>query len=208
MRRVFVIMVIAGLMTGGMAVPALASSPTHHRFTFAAVTAQWRSKARLSAGRFELTTWFVGAFPSSSGTFSQVAREVDRCRVVSGHRRCRLVSFSFGFRRSLTAAQFTWDRKHLQSAHLDATYKLRTFIPHKPARTSRVTVVANWAGTGKITHSGGVNSFHTSCFHFHDTFRGRSRMATATGTVNRTSLGTTKNASLSTQTDVVLEHRC
>jgi hypothetical protein len=201
-------MVIAGLMTVGMAGSALASSPTHHRFTSAAVTAEWRSKVLLPSGRFELTTWFVGVFPSSSGTFSQVVKEVDRCRVVSGQRRCRLVSFSFGFRRSVTATQFTWDRKHLQSAHLDAAYKLRTFIPHKPARTSRVTIVADWAGTGKISHSGGVNGFHTGCFHFHDTFRGRSRMATVTGSVNRKSLGTTKNASLSTQTDVVLEHRC
>jgi hypothetical protein len=208
MRRVLMIMVIAGLMTGGMAGPALASSHTHHRFTSAAVTAEWRSKVRLSSGRFELTTWFVGVFPSSGQTFSQVFNEVDKCRVVSGHRRCRLVSFSFGFRRSITAAQFTWDRKHLQSAHLDAAYKLQTFIPKKPMRTSKVTIVADWAGTGKITHSGGVNNFHTSCFHFHDTFRSRSRMATATGSVNRKSLGTTKNASLSTQTDILLEHSC
>jgi hypothetical protein len=72
------------------------------------------------------------------------------------------------------------------------------------------TACANRIGSGrsKITHSGGVNSFHTSCFQFHDTFRGRSRMATATGSVNRKSLGTTKNASLSTQADVVPEHRC
>jgi hypothetical protein len=199
-------MVIAGLMTGAMAGTALASS--HHRFTFAAVTAEWRSKVRLSSGRVELTTWFVGVFPSASRTSSEVFKEVDRCRVVGGHRRCRLVSFSFGSRRSLTAAQFTWDRKHLQSAHLDATYKLHTFIPHKPGRTSRVSIVADWAGTGKISHSGGVDSFHTRCFHFHDTFHGRSRMATATGSVNRKSLGTTKNASLSTQTDIVLEHSC
>src|SRR6266702_6673860 len=151
MRRVFLVLVIAGLVTGGMAGPALASSHTHHRFSGAAAAAAWHSKVRLSSTRFQLTTWFVGVFTSGGRTFSQVVKEVDKCRMVSGHQRCRVVSFSAGFRNNLTAAQFTVDRKHLQSAHLDASYKLRTFTPHKPVRTSRATVVADWAGTGKIS---------------------------------------------------------
>jgi hypothetical protein len=208
MRRIFLIMVIAGLVTGATAGPALASSQTHHRFSSAAVVAVWHSKARLSAGRFRLITWFVGVFPSGSRTSSQVFKDVAKCKIVSGHPRCRQVSFSSGFRRSLTAAEFTFDRKHLEAAHLDAAYKLRTFIRGKPVRTSRVTIVADWAGTGKIARSGGVNSFHSGCLHFHNTFKDRHRAATATGTVNRTSLGSTKDAFLSTSTDVVVEHRC
>jgi hypothetical protein len=207
MRRVFLVMVIAGLMAGGMAGPALASSHSHHRFSGAAVTAVWHSKVRVSPTQFRLTTWFVGVFTSGGRSFGQVFKEVDKCRVVSGHKRCRGVSFSDGFRR-LSAAQFTFDRKHLQSAHLDATFKLRTFIPHKPVRTSRVTIVADWTGTGKISRSGGVSNFHSGCLHFHDAFHGRNRKATATGSVNKKSLGSTTNAFLSTNTDVVVEHRC
>jgi len=208
MRRVILVMVIAGLMTGLMAGPALASSRTHHRSASAAVIAVWHSKTRLPAGRFRLTTWFVGVFPSASRTPSQVVKEVDRCTVVSGHRRCRIVSFSDGFRRSLTAAQFTFDRKHLQVARLDAAYKLRTFIRGKPVRTTRVRVAAGWAGTGKITRSGGVNSFHSGCLHFHNTFKDRHRAATATGSVNGNPLGSTTHAFLSTSTNVAIEHRC
>lgn|SRR5215472_4771055 len=208
MRRVFLVMVIAGVVAGGMAGPALASSHTDHRFRGAAATAVWHSKVRLSSTRIQLTTWFVGVFPSGGRAFGQVFKEVDNCKVVSGHKRCRLVSFSDGFRSGLTAAQFTFDRKHLQSAHLDATFKLRTFIPHKPARTSRVTIVADWTGTGKISHSGGVDSFHSGCLHFHDAFHSRNRKATATGSVDKKSLGSARNAFLSTSTDVFVEHRC
>ena len=212
MRRVFSAIVAAGLatgvMAGVMAGPALASSQTHHRFSSAAVVAAWHSKVRLSPGRFQVTTWFVGVFPSRRGTASEVVKEVDKCTVVSGHRRCRVVSLSAGFRKSLTAAQFSFDRRHLQAAHLDATYKLRTVIPRKPPRTSTVTIVATWTGTGKISRSGGVSNFHSGCLHFHNTFKERHRAATATGSVNGRSLGSTKDAFLSTSTDVVVEHRC
>ncbi len=208
MRRVFLVLVIAGLVTGGMAGPALASSHTHHRFSGAAAAAAWHSKVRLSSTRFQLTTWFVGVFTSGGRTFSQVVKEVDKCRMVSGHQRCRVVSFSAGFRNNLTAAQFTVDRKHLQSAHLDASYKLRTFTPHKPVRTSRATVVADWAGTGKISRSMDVSSFHSGCLHFHDAFHGRTRKATAAGSVNEKSLGSTTHAFLSASTDVSVQHRC
>ncbi|SRR5258706_947639 len=208
MRRVIVTMVTAGLVTGAMAGPALASSNTAHRFSGAAAIAEWQSKVHLSSGRFQLTTWFVGLFPSSNRTSSEVFKEVANCKLVSGHRRCRVVSFSDGFRRNLTAAQFTFDRKHLQVAHLDAAFKLRTFMRGKPVRTSRVTIVADWAGTGKISHSGGVNNFHSRCLHFHDAFKERQRTATATGSVNGKSLGSARRAFLSTNTDVVVEHRC
>jgi len=208
MRRTIIAMVVAGLTAGLTASPALAASRPHHRFSGADVTAAWQSKTRLSPGRFELTTWFVGVFTSSSGTASQVVKEVAKCKVVSGHQRCRVVSYSAGLRRSLTAAQFTFDRKHLTAAHLDATYKLRTFIPRKPARTFRVRIVANWSGTGKISRNGGVDNFRSGCLRFHDTFHGRNRPATATGSVNGKSLGSTKHAFLSTSTDVTVEHRC
>jgi len=208
MRRISLVMVIAGLVMGVLAGPALASSQVHHRFRSAAVVAVWHSKVRLSSGRFRLTTWFVGVFPSSGRTSSQVFREVDKCQVVSGHRRCQLVSVSAGFRRSVPAAQFTFDAKRLEAARLDAAYKLRVFRPGKPGRTIRVTIVAAWAGTGKLVHSGGIDNFHSGCLHFHDTFRDRHRAATATGSVSGKSLGSTKNAFLSASTEVVVERRC
>jgi hypothetical protein len=208
MRKISLVMAIAGLVVGVMAGPALASTQAHHRFRGAAVVALWRSKASQSPTRFTVTTWFVGAFPTARGAASEVAKEVDKCQVVSGHNHCTLAFFAVGLRRSLPATAFTFDRKHLQTAHLDATYQLRILKPGPPGKTFKVTIVVNWAGTGKISHSGGVSSFHSGCLHFHDTFRGRQRSATATGSENGTSLGTTKRAILSTSTDVVVEHRC
>lgn len=207
MRRVFIAMVAAGLATGVMASPALASARSHHRFSSAAVIGVWHSKTHLSSARFELTTWFVGVFSFSGDTGSKVFKEVDTCTVVSGHQRCRVVSVSAGSR-SLTAAQFTFDRRQLRAAHLDATYTLRTFIPGKPGRTFKVTIVATWSGTGKISRSGGVSNFRSGCVRFHDTFHGRNRSATATGSVGGKSLGSTKEAFLSTSTDVVVQHMC
>jgi hypothetical protein len=207
MRRVFLVMVVAGLVTGVMAGPALASSQVHHRFRSAAVVAVWRLKVRESSTRFTLTTWFVGVFPSARDTASQVVREVDQCQEVSGRQRCQVVSFAAGFRKSLPAAQFTFDAKHLQTARLHATFQLHTFKP-KPGRTFAVTIAAAWTGTGKISHSGGVSSFHSGCLHFHDTFQGRQRPAIATGSANGKSLGSTHNAFLATSTDVVVEHQC
>jgi len=206
MRRLFLVTVIAGLATGLMAGQALASSHSHQRFRSAAVVAVWQSKTRLSSTQFKLTTWFVGVFPSERGTFSQVDREVAKCHVVSGHRRCRGVSFAVGVRRNLTATQFTFDRRHLKTAHLDATYQLRTFT--KPKRTFRVTIVADWAGTGKISRSGGIDNFRSGCLHFHDVFKNRQRRAIATGSENGKSLGSTKRAFLSTSSDLFVSHRC
>jgi hypothetical protein len=208
MRRVFGAMVAAGLATGAMASPPLASSQSHHRFSGTAVVAVWHSKTRVSPGRFKLTTWFVGVFPSPSGTASQVVKEVDKCTVVSRHRQCRIVSVSAGFRKGLTAAQFTFDRKHLEAAHLDATYRLRQLVPRKPGSTSRVTIAATWTGSGKISRSESVDNFHSGCLRFHDTFHGRTRSATATGSVDGKSLATTTDAFLSASTDVLVEHRC
>jgi hypothetical protein len=136
-----------------------------------------------------------------------VVKEVDKCQVISGHRWCQVVSVAVGFRTSLPAAQFTFDAKHLQAARLHATYKLHTLKPPGgPAFAA--AIAASWAGTGKISHSGGVTNLHSGCLRLHDAFHARQRTATATGSVNGTSLGNTKNAFLSTSTDVTVEHRC
>jgi hypothetical protein len=207
MRRAFIVMVAAGVTAGLIASPALASSQTHNRLSSAEAVAVWHSKTRVAPGRSMVTTWLVDVFRGPDGTASQVIKEVDACAVVSGHQQCRLASVSVGFR-SLTSAQFTMDSKHLAAAHLDATYTLRTVFPKRPARTFKVTIVAAWTGTGTISRSGGVSTFRSGCLRFHDTFHGRNRAATATGSANGHSLGSTKNASLSTSTDVSIEHLC
>jgi hypothetical protein len=200
-------MLLAGLVSGAAAAPALASAGSHHRSASAAAIAEWRSSVRLPSGRVEVTTWFVGLFPSTSRTRGDVFKDVASCKRVNGHLRCRAISFSSGFR-SLTAAEFSFDRKRLQAAHLDATFTLHTFTPGKPSKTSRVRVVADWTGTGKIVRSSGNNTFHSGCVHFHSTFKDRHRAATATGTFGGTALGNARNAFLDTSTDVTVVHRC
>jgi hypothetical protein len=202
-RRVFLVTAAACLATGLTAGPALASH-THQRFHSEAAFAVWQTKTPISSTEFKVTTWFVGLFPSNHGTFSDVEREVAKCTKVNGHLRCRGVSFAFGFRR-LSASQFTFDSRHLNSASVDATYQLRQF---KPRRTFRVKIVANWAGTGKISRSHGTDNFHSGCLSFHASFKDRQRAAVATGSVNAKSLGSTKRASLSTDTSLVIRHTC
>jgi hypothetical protein len=208
MRRLFLLTVVAGLAMAGTAGPALASSHTHHRSSSANVFATWHSRARLGHGQFEVTTWFVGAFTYEGRNTAQVVQDVVKCKRVSGRLRCRPVSFSDGFRRNLSATQFSFDRKHLSAAHLDAAFRLRTFVRGKGEHTSTVTVVVDWTGTGKITRNGGIDSFRSGCLHFHDVFHGKNRKATATGTFGKTALGTTTRAFMSTNSDLSVEHRC
>lgn len=209
MRRVLLVMVLAGLVTVLTAGPALASPPVHSRSSYASIEAFWHSKVRLSATRFKLITWYVGVYPSSGGTVSDLYKEVDKCRLVSGHRRCTVVSYSAGYRNSLPADQFSYDARHLAAAHLDATYKLRTFTKQGVAGPAfRVSVVADWAGTGKVSRDGGTSTYHSGCLLFHNTFKDRNRSATATGAINGKSLGTTNDAFLSAGTSLDIEHDC
>src|SRR5262249_14343994 len=151
--RLFLMTVVAGVVISGAAGPALAATHSHGRFSDVNAFAVWRSKVHLSKGQVEITTRFVNVFESGGRLGAQVGQDVAKCKRVSGHLRCRPVSFSFGFRR-LTASQATLDRKHLASAHLDASFRLRTFVRGKRPSTSTVTVVADWTGTGKIRRSG------------------------------------------------------
>ena len=207
MRRLFLMTVVAGLTIGGAAGPALASTHNHGRSSNASAFAVWRTKVKLKPGQTEITTWFVQLYESNSRIVAQVGQDVVKCKRVSGHARCRPVSFSFGYGRP-TASQVSLDRKHLLSAHLDASFRLRTFVRGKPLSHSTVTVVADWTGTGRIIRSGGVDSYRSGCVHFHDVFHAKNRKATATGTFGKTALGSSTHSFLSTSTDSFIEHRC
>ena len=200
--------VVAGLVLGGAAGPVLAATHHHSRFSNVYVIAVWRSKVHLSHGQSEFTTTYVNLSEYEGRITARVARELVKCKRVSGHTHCRLVSFSAGSARNLTATQVSIDRKKLQSAHLDAAIKLRTFVRGKRTTTSTVTVVTDWTGTGKIRRNGGVESFRSGCIHFHDVFHGKTRAATATGTFGKIALGSARNAFLATNTDSFIEHRC
>ena len=208
MRRLFLMTVVAGLMIGGAAGPALAATHHHGRSSNTYVFAVWRSRTSLGKGQFELTSSFVNVFQYEGRISAQVGRDVVKCKRVNGRTRCRSVSFSVGFARNLSASQVSVDRKKLQSAHLDAAFKVRTFVRGKRPTTSTVTVVADWTGTGKIIRSGGISTYRSGCLHFHDVFHGRSRAATATGSFNKVALGTATRALLATNTDSFTEHRC
>jgi hypothetical protein len=199
---------VAGLMIGGAAGPALAATHHHSRSSTAYVFAVWRSRVHLPHGQFELTSTFVNMFEYEGRLSAQVGQDVVKCKRVSGRLRCRPVSFSVGFARNLSATQASFDRKRLQTAHLDAAFKLRTFVRGKRPTTSTVTVVADWTGTGKIIRNGGVSTFRSGCLHFHDVFHGRNRTATATATFNKIALGNALHAVLAANTDSSIEHRC
>jgi hypothetical protein len=208
MRRVLLATVLAGLMIGLTAAPALASTPLHNRSSYASVEAFWHLKVRQSSTSYQLITWYVGVYPSTNGTFSDLYREVDECRLVSGHPRCTLASYSAGYLARLSAQQFSYDAKRLEWANIHATYKLRTFTKNGPGPAFRVTIVAAWTGTGKLSRAGGSSTYHSACTLFHYTFKDRHRSATATGSVNGKSLGRTTDASLAADTSLTIEHQC
>jgi hypothetical protein len=209
MRRIFLATVLAGLVTGLTAGPALASAPVHNRSSQASIEAFWHSKIRLSSTEFKLITWYVGVYPSSGGTFSDLYKEVDKCRMVSGHRRCTVASFASGYLNNLPAGQFSYDARRLETAHIDAIYKLRTFTRHgKAGRTFNVTIVANWTGMGKISRDHGTSTYHSGCLQFMFVFRDRTRSATAAGAVNGKPLGITKDAFISAGSSLQVEHNC
>jgi hypothetical protein len=209
MRRGLVATVLAGLVIGLTAGPALAATPLHNRSSYASVEAFWHSKVRLSSTSFTLITWYVGVYPTTSGTFSDLYKEVDQCSLVSGHQRCTFASYSTGYLNRLSARQFSYDAKRLESANIHATYTLRTFTKNgRTAPAVKVTIVAAWAGLGKLSRAGGSSTYHSGCFLFHYTFKDRHRSAAATGTVNGKSLGRTTDASLAASTSLSIQRRC
>jgi hypothetical protein len=209
MRRFLLATVLAALVIVLTAGPAEASTPLQNRSSYASVEAFWHAKVRQSATRFELVTWYVGVYPSSSGTFSDLYKEVDECRLVSGQQRCTFASYSAGYLNHLSAAQFSYDAKRLESAKIHATYKLRTFTKYgRTGSAFNVTIVAAWTGIGKLTRAGGSSTYHSGCTVFHYTFRDRFRSAAATGAVNGKSLGRTTDASLAASTSLSIEHQC
>jgi hypothetical protein len=209
MRRFLLATVLAALVIVLTAGPARASTPLHNRSSSASVEAFWHAKVPQSATRFELVTWYVGVYPSTTGIFSDLYKEIDECRLVSGHQRCTFASYSAGYLNSLSAAQFSYDAKRLESAKIHATYRLRTFT--KSGRTGpafNVTIMAAWTGIGKLTRAGGSSTYHSGCTVFHYTFRDRYRSAAATGSVNGKPLGRTTDASLAASTSLNIEHKC
>ena len=211
MRRSTVLVAGAVLLLGVLVGPANATSS---RFRGSTAEAFWHKKHWVTSTSYTLTTWYVGVFASPSDPtshYSDLYQDVELCTVSGSRTRCSTQSEQYGdseLRRPTDV--FTMDFKDLTSAHLHGTYQLVSFdAAGNPTGTrTTYTIVANWTGYGSVSRSLEKFSFHNKCIHFAATTKGKMRPATATGTLNGTSLGTTKDTFFGGDATVQVDHEC
>ncbi len=105
---------------------------------------------------------------------------------------------------------FTMDFTNLSTASLDGTYKLQSYDqngnPVGLPETDRV--VATWTGSGPIIKSHSKFSFHEKCIHFQATDKGKTRAASASGTLNGSDLGSTADTFFGGDATIQVDHTC
>jgi hypothetical protein len=212
MRRLTVLILVAGLGVLGLAAPAQAR-PTRSHFTTA--EAFWYFEEQTGPNTFTETTWYVGVFVSTEGkssTYTDLYQDVQECTVdPDGNEHCTGISFKYGDTDlSGPTDSFTMDLNDLSSASLDGTYEVQSYDrdgnPVGSPETYRV--VAEWTGTGPLFRSHTKFSFHQKCIHFQVTDKGVMRAADATGTLNGTDLGTTSDTFFGGDANLQVEHFC
>jgi hypothetical protein len=127
-----------------LSAPSAAAAPTRQQGGSA--EAFWTTIKRIDAHTQIRTIWYVGVYPGSEGTVSDIYRDVARC-TRSDHRwRCRTVSYQFGYRRNLSSRAFGMDRRRLSRAHLDARYTLEKYDSHATRSASRGAATSSPTG--------------------------------------------------------------
>jgi hypothetical protein len=211
MRRWMVPTIGAVLLIGMLATPANAVSS---RFRGTTAEAFWHKKHWVTATTFTRTTWYVGVFATpgdSTSRYSDLYEDVELCTVSGTRTSCAPQSSKYGdseLQRSTDV--FTMDYNNLSAAHLHGTYRLHSYDARgNPVGTSQsYTIVADWTGYGTATRELQKFSFHNRCIHFSATTKGKMRPASATGTLNGTSLGTTKDTFFGGSATIQVDHEC
>ena len=211
MRRFAVLVTGSVLVFGMLAGPANATSS---RFRGTTAEAFWHKRHQVTPSSYTLTTWYVGVFASPTDPtshYSDLYQDVELCTVSGNRTNCSTQSQQYGdseLRRPTDA--FTMDFKDLTTAHLHGTYRLVSYdAAGNPVGTpTTYTIATDWTGYGPTTRSLDKFSFHNKCIHFAATTKGKSRPATATGTLNGTGLGTTKDTFFGGDATVQVDHEC
>ena len=211
MRRWTVLTIGAVLLIGVLAAPASAVSS---RFRGTTAEAFWHKKHWVTSTTFTETTWYVGVFASPDDTtsrYSDLYEDVELCTVSGSRASCVPQLSKYGdsrLRRSTDV--FTMDFSNLSAAHLHGTYRLQSYdaTGNAVGALESYTIVADWTGYGTVTRNMDKFSFHNRCIHFSATTKGKTRPASATGTLNGAGLGTTKDTFFGGNATIQVDHEC
>lgn len=214
MRKGLWLALILSLVMGAFFAPEAAARERRSKV----INVYWHDKEQVSEDVFRLTTWYVGVYAHEDGTWSDLYESVDRCRKTDGGRmRCRQERYRIGIS-DLEGDTFEMETRNLESAHLDAVYKLRTYDRNGNRVGERVPthIVADLAGRGDIRRYGDSYTRRygwANCSFVRTTYDSRFRKAVATGSIDAADIGTidlgsTRDAFLETSTSRVLRHSC
>lgn len=203
----------------GLAVAmSLAATPAQaERYRYRSGTAQafWYSEEPTGAQTYRLTVWYVGVFvdvfEGGQHFYSDLYQEVADCRKREGGETCRTVSFKVGFSDLTGQGEvFRLDSQDLTGAHLEATYRLRTYDEqgNLVGDGERFAVVTDWEGVGEVRKSVERYSYRSDCFREESVTRGRSRATEATGSLNAAALGETYDSFIGLNVSRVRQRFC
>lgn len=197
MRR-SILLVLASSMVLALGAPAQAAKPVKTTYDSVNANAFWYFEDQLSPTTVKRTTWYVGVYRSTDGTFSDLYVETATCTTGKRGETCTWESL-YGYGDPSDTDSFTIDDDGLTAAHLDETYVLRSYDENgEPGQEMTVAIVADWTGIDEIQTSSGKSSycddFSCSKSRWEDSFRS----AEAEATVNGDELGETYDASLAT----------
>lgn len=209
MRRLLVAGVVVGML---MPLGAPGSVAAGERYQSQSLNAFWHSRKRVDADTYLRTTWYAGIYESGEGLWSDLYRQVQRCREREGRDRCRSDSFAYGEINDLGSGSFSIDSR-LSAAHLEATYRLHTREDGERVSLGRAHLVADLEGIGDVTRSRDSGSSHSRCDHYRYSGKWRYRRAVARGTLDfrgarDTDLGTTRVASIARGQVISVVHEC
>jgi hypothetical protein len=210
MRRVWLAALTAALVVV-LAGPGQAVELSHDRSKGGSANAFWYKRKNISATKYRFTTWYVGVFSSSDGSWSDLYQEVDVCRRRPGRDRCHLVKYRIGVI-DLTGEgdSFTVEGRS-RSADLVATYPLQEYDSDwkRVGRPVPTLIESHFEGVGDLNRSTYTEEYNSGCSVFRYSFRGTSRAAVATATLDGTrSIGSTDHAYIASSVSVSYERTC
>lgn len=209
MRKGLWLALILSLVMGALFAPEAAARQRRSKV----INVYWHDKEQVSDNVFRLSTWYAGVYVHEDGTWSDLYQSVDRCRKTdSGNTRCRQESYRIGIS-DLEGQTFDMDTESLESAHLDAVYKLRVYDEDGNRVGERVPthIVADLAGRGEVRHYSDSYTHRygwANCSFVRTTYDSDFRRAIGTGSIDGVDVGTTRDAFLETSTSSVLRHSC
>ena len=196
MRR-WILLSLASALVLAVGAPAHAAKPTKTIYDAVSANAFWTTEDQLSPTTVRRTTWYVGVYRSTDGTFSDLYVDTSTCTLGPRGENCTYESMS-GYS-DLSNAVFTMDGDDLTVAHLEETYLLESWdMDGNPSEPFPATIVADWTGVGEIERNSGKSSYCDKYVCYKSTFDDAFRSAEVVGTVNGEDLGETYDAYLST----------